>query len=164
MTRADGPMRLALSSGSSSGALARVEWLVHTIAVVGILVQVVTAFGSKLLFGEFGGWALFVHMLGAPLVITGLTGTVLIWAERCRFGTRPAGSARGLQFGQKLLFWVAAVAGLVTVSPMLAAMVPVFGYAEQDILKEMHGISAIVLVGVMIAHTLISLRIRGMQR
>lgn len=164
MTRADGRMRLALSSGSGKAVLARVEWLIHTIAVVGILIQMATAFGSKLLFGEFGGWALFGHMLGAPLVITGLTGTVLIWAERCRFGARGPGSGRELLPWQKLMFWIAAVVGLATVSPMLAAMLPVFGYADQDILKQMHGISAIVLVAVMILHTLVSLRARGMQR
>ena len=140
------------------------EWLFHSVAMVGIAIQVVTAFGSKLLVGEFSGWALLVHMIGAPLVIIGLTGTVLIWAERCRFGEAESHSGAGLSFGQKLMFWIAAVLGLATVTPMLAAMLPVFGYAGQDTLREIHGTSAIVLVAVMIVHTLVSLRARRAKR
>ena len=145
----------------SARGLTRVEFLFHSTAVLGIAIQVVTAFGLRLLFGEFDGWPLLIHMIGAPLVIVGLTGTVLIWAERCRFGAATPG---GLRFGQKLMFWVATVAGVVTVSPMLAAMLPVFGYAGQDTLREIHGTSAIVLVAVMIVHTLVSLRARRAKR
>jgi hypothetical protein len=146
---------------SPAQRLTRVEWLFHSVAIVGIAIQVVTAFGSKLVFGEFTGWALLVHMIGAPLVIVGLTGTVLIWAERCRLGAATSG---GLRFDQKLMFWIATVAGVATVSPMLAAMLPVFGYAAQDTLKDIHGTSAIVLVVVMVVHTVVSLRARGAKR
>jgi cytochrome b subunit of formate dehydrogenase len=96
-------------------------------------------------------------------VIVGLTGTVLIWAERCRFGT-PGRESRRLSFGQKLMFWLGAAAGLATVTPMLAAMLPVFGYAAQDTLKDIHGTSATVLVVVMLVHTVVSLRARGAKR
>ena len=136
----------------------RSEHLFHVIAIVGVLIQFATGFVTGWIVGEMSGWVLFIHMFGAPLFIVGLTGTVLQWAPRCRFG------GGGLFIWQKLLFWVASVLGLVVMSAMLAAMLPIFGYADQDALTEIHGTAALVFVLIMIPHTIVSLRARRLTR
>ena len=134
------------------------EHLLHFIAIVGVLIQFATGFPTKWIVGEVSGWVLLVHMLGAPLFVVGLTGTALQWAPRCRVG------GGGLLVGQKLVFWVAVVFGLIVMSSMLAAMLPVFGYADQEALIEIHEIAALLFVLVMVLHTIVSLRARRLTR
>lgn len=155
--KASGSQRLARRG------LTRAEHVWHTIAGAGFAVQAVTGLGSKYIVGEVSGWALFIHMLGAPLFVIGLTGTALMWAHRCRFGNANP-LAGGLSLGQKLMFWIGTVLGLAVVLPMLAAMLPVFGYAEQQLLVQMHKISAILLLIAMVAHTIVSLSARWAKR
>ncbi len=140
--------------------LTRVEHVWHTIAGVGFAIQAVTGLGSKYFFGEVSGWALFVHMLGAPVFIIGLTATALMWADRCRF----TNDASRLNFGQKLMFWIAVGLGFAVMLAMLAAMLPVFGYAVQHTLVEIHEIGAILLLVAMIIHTVVSLAARWAKR
>jgi len=142
--------------------LTRAEHVWHTIAGVGFAIQAVTGLGSKYIFGEVSGWALFIHMLGAPLFIIGLTATTLMWADRCRFTNQPAGS--GLNLGQKLVFWIAVALGFAVMLSMLTAMLPVFGYAGQAALIEIHEIGAILLLVAMIIHTVVSLAARWAKR
>ena len=163
--------RGASVAGSTSGTgaaprrgLTRAEHVVHTIAIAGFAIQALTGFGAEWIVGEVAGWALFIHMLGAPLFIIGLTGTALMWADRCRFGNGNPPAVGNLTLGQKLMFWIAVVLGYVVLLPMLAAMLPVFGYAEQHMLVEIHEISAILLLVAMIAHSFVSLGARWAKR
>lgn len=149
-----------LPSTSSSAAvrstgLTRFEHLFHTFAIAGVVIQAVTGFGPKLLGLVVEAWPLFVHMLGAPLLVLGLTGTALQWARRCRLGP-----ATGLNAAQKWLFWLALALGLAVLSSMLLAMLPVIGYAGQAVLIQVHLYSALGLVLMMVLHTVVSLAAR----
>ncbi|MFH1746326.1 MAG: hypothetical protein ABIG44_04705 [Planctomycetota bacterium] len=149
--------------GGARVGLNRLEWGFYLLGIIGALIQAVTGFLmvlmeflGPLIASEFSGWLLLAHMVGAPLFVVGLTGTVVHWAPRCRFGARPS----GLFTGQKFMFWISTVVGFITMLAMLAAMVPVFGYAGQEELVEIHLISAILFVVVMIVHTFVSLAAR----
>ncbi|GAG22981.1 unnamed protein product, partial [marine sediment metagenome] len=114
--------------GGGRRGFSRYEHVFHLAAIAGVVVQVVTGLLLKAVLGTLGGWTLLAHMAGGGLFILGFTGTVLQWAPRCRFGGDGAAGG-GLTVGQRLVFWVAAVLGLVTMAPMLAATLPIFGYA-----------------------------------
>ncbi|MFQ5807915.1 MAG: hypothetical protein ACE5I3_15830 [Phycisphaerae bacterium] len=159
----------AQSSDAGAGAApargpTRFERAIQIIALVGFVIGGATGFGPKYLLGRVEGWLLFAHTLGAPLFIVGLAGNGLIWAERCRFALNSSRAAGGLNTGQKLLFWIGLVLGFVTVLSMLAAMLPVFGYAGQELLIEIHGISALLLVIAMIILAFVSLAARRSKR
>lgn len=134
--------------------LTRTEHLFHTLAIAGIVIQAVSGFGPKLLGMVVEHWPLFVHMLGAPLLLIGLTGTALQWARRCRLG------APGLNTAQKWTFWIVLVLGLAVLWTMLVAMLPVFGSADQKLLISVHMYSALGLVVMMVLHTIVSLAAR----
>ncbi|MBU0641503.1 MAG: hypothetical protein KKB50_21800 [Planctomycetes bacterium] len=137
------------------------DYVGHHLVLAGLGVQVLTAFILKWITGDFGDWLLLVHMGGAFLFVLGLALTALTWAPRCRFGP---GAADGLNAGQKIMFWLALVLGVLVAGAMLAAMVPVFGYAGQELLLEVHEIGAIVLVIAMVVHTLVSVKARRAER
>ena len=143
--------------------LSRTEHVVHTVAIVGFAVQAITGLGGRYIVGEVSGWLLFVHMLGAPLFVVGLAGTAVMWAERCRLRVNPVESG-GLSLGQQLMFWIGILVSLAVVLPMLAAMLPIFGYAGQQALIDIHRISAILLLAAMIVHTVVSLAARRAKR
>lgn len=142
--------------GGERTGFTRLEHAFHWLAIAGVLIQVATGFGVSLIAGELAGWALLVHMTGASLFIVGLTGTAVRWAPRCRFGTRPG----GLFAGQRIMFWVALVLGFATMLCMLAATLPVFGYAGQATLTALHQTGAVLLIVAMVVHTFISLAAR----
>jgi hypothetical protein len=131
------------------------ERLFHYAAILGALVQFATALVIRPIVGEMEGWLLLAHMSGAGLFTLGFTGTVLQWAPRCRFGPGPA--AAGLTRGQRLMFWPGVVLGLVLMSAMLVAMLPVFGTEDQHALTEIHATAAWCFAAVMVLHTLVSL-------
>ena len=144
-----------------AAGLTRFEHLFHTLAITGITIQAVTGFGPKLLGMVVENWPLFIHMLGAPVLIIGLTGTALQWARRCRLG------AVGLRPVQKCTFWIVLLLGFGVLSSPLAAMLPVFGHAAQAVLIQIHLYTALGLLIMMLPHTIVSLaarRARGRAR
>jgi hypothetical protein len=136
----------------------------HVAAAVGIVIQATTAFGSEMVFGEFGGWALLGHMCGATLFIIGLTGTALRWARRCRLVSTDPPQAAAVSTAQRWTFWLSLVVGLAVMIPMLAAMLPIFGYAAQHALVEFHEKAALAMLVMMAVHTFVSLRARAASR
>ncbi len=155
----DGSRTTAAASGNRTATRgrSRLGWWAYAVVVVGAAIQAVTGLGGKFIFGGNDGWLLFIHMIGAPIFIIGLTATAIIWAERCRFGSGGSPTDGGLNTGQKLMFWIGLVLGFVVISSRLAAMVPIFGYADQQALIEIHAVSAILLVIAMVVHTFVSL-------
>jgi len=73
---------------------------------------------------------------------------------------RAAGIGRRPSPAQKLVFWLATVLGVAVAAPMLAAMLPVFGYAAQQRLIAVHRVAALALLGVMGVHSFVSLSAR----
>lgn len=159
---ASGPDREANAPVKSEPT--RFETYVYGIAGAGFLLEVITGFGPKLSAGHVAGWPLFVHLLAAPLFMVGLTLVAIVRAERCRFGQAETRAGRSLDAGQKLIFWVGLVLGLLTVVSMLAAMLPVFGYAKQQALIDIHKISALLLVITVVVYAFVSLATRRAKR
>jgi hypothetical protein len=157
------PPRSVPGTGTASG-WARTGTVAYGIVILGVAIQVVTGFGGKLFFGGNTGWLLLIHMFGGPLFIIGLTGSAIAWAERCRFGVGGPSAGRRLPPAQRFLFWAGLVFGLATVSTMLAAMLPVFGYAALDVLRAAHQISALLLVLTVAAHLAVSLAAKRARR
>jgi len=138
------------------------EHIFHGVAVLGVLVQAATGFGSELLGLELAGWRLLIHMGGAFLFVVGLTATTLQWAGRCR-PARRAGNAV-LSAGQRWMFFVYVAAGWLVMAAMLGAMLPLAGYREQELLKEIHENAALVLLAALVVHTIVSWTARRARR
>ncbi|MEW6199951.1 MAG: hypothetical protein AB1601_14975 [Planctomycetota bacterium] len=111
--------------------------------LAGTAIGAVTGFGGAWLGDEVEGWTLLVHMLGAPLLIVGLTGVALLW---------PAAYAPPTVSPWRRWALRAVIgAGFVVMVTMLAAMLPCFGYAEQETLTEIHAVAAYVLLAALAA-------------
>lgn len=150
------PRAAAECAAAAPRGMSAAQVVFHTLAKLGILIGALTAFGSEIVWGEFGGWALVLHMGGAGVFIVGLTGVALLWARQSRLQPRDG----SLTPGQRVMFWVGLLVSWVVLVTMLAAMWPVFGYAGQHNLVELHELAALVLLAVMVVHTVISLRAR----
>jgi len=157
------PTRSVPATGTARW-LAQPGTVFYGVALLGFAIQAVTGFGGRLFLGGNAGWLLFIHMLGAPLFIIGLTGFAVIWAERCQFGGGGPYAARRLPLVQRVLFWAVLVFGLATVLTMLAAMLPTFGYAALDALREAHKYTALLLVITVGAHAIVSLAAKWARR
>jgi hypothetical protein len=120
----------------------------YAAAMLGFALAAVTGFGGWLRSEELRGWLLLIHMLAAPLFIAGLTLLAVTRADRCRFG--PSGGP--VASGQKLAFWAAITLGLASTGTMLMAMLPVFGYAGQETLTEIHRYCGLGLAGAVVLH------------
>lgn len=141
-------------AGTRGAAEARslAETFIYVIAGAGLLLSAITGFGPDWVEDEVSGWPLLLHLVAAPIFIIGLTMVAIIRAERCRFGAAATGAHGQMHVIRKLAFWVGLVAGFATLVTMLAAMLPVFGYAAQDELTELHETSAWVLIGATVVH------------
>jgi cytochrome b subunit of formate dehydrogenase len=139
--------------------LTRTEMLAHTVAAVGFLIQAITGLGTASIYDEVAGWPLLIHMFGAGMLLLGMAAVAIIWADRCRLG-----ADTGLNLGQKLVFWVALVLGLIIMLSMLVAMLPIFGTEVQHELLELHETGGWLFLCAMIVHTVVSLAARRAQR
>ncbi len=139
--------------------LTRTELLAHTVATVGFLIAAITGLGTEYLYGEVAGWPLLIHMFGAGVFLLGMAAVAIIWADRCRFGVET-----GLNLGQKLVFWIALVLGLIIMLSMLLAMLPIFGTEVEHELLELHETGGLLFLCAMIVHTAVSLAARWAQR
>jgi len=148
----------------TADARSRAEAYIYGIAGAGFLLAAITGFGPDLATDEVSGWPLLLHMAAAPLFIVGLTMVAIVRAERCRFGAAASATRGRMHPLRKLAFWVGLVAGFATLITMLAAMVPIFGYAAQDELTELHETSAWVLLVAIVVHFGPSLVSKGARR
>lgn len=154
MTTAD-----AFSNLASPRGMTRLQILAHCVAGTGFLVNAVTGLGTKYLSGEVTGWPLLIHMAGAGAFLAGMVGVALTWADRCRFG-----ADTGLNSLQKTVFWISCVLALALMLSMLTAMLPLYGTKYQEIAFEVHELSGLSLLVVMIVHTVVSLAARRAKR
>jgi hypothetical protein len=139
-------------TNNANDARSRSEAYIYGVAGAGLLVCTLTGFGPVLTGDAVAGWPLLLHMTAAPLFIVGLVMVAIVRAERCRFGDA-APVARGrMNPLRKAAFWIGLLAGLSTLVTMLAAMLPVFGYAAQETLIAAHEVSALVLLIAAVVH------------
>ncbi|MCK4340556.1 MAG: hypothetical protein KAY37_02385 [Phycisphaerae bacterium] len=147
----------------TSATRPRITRIVYWTSIVSVVILTLTGWGAGWAWGELTGWPLLIHMSMAPLFIIGLTGSALIWQHRYPFAS-PAAEVGSPSFELKLLFWIVMLLGFLTMLSMLAAMVPVFGYAGQEALIELHGIAALLLVIALLALAIVSLAAKRMIR
>ncbi|HOO16143.1 MAG TPA: hypothetical protein PLU99_03450 [Phycisphaerae bacterium] len=154
-------LRVVLNVGSAGGGdgrlgvrAARMEKLVLGLGLVGLVVQLVTGLGTKWTLGRTEGWALLIHMLGAPLLILGVTGAAYFGSARRRCWAGSANSA--LQKTQAVVYWLSVTCGFVTMTAMLAAMTPLFGTAGQKSLSLLHERAGIGLVIALVMYLVVS--------
>jgi len=128
--------------------------IIYAVTMFGLCVLALTGFVGWFAFGRLGGWLLFVHVLGTPVFVIGLTILAVVWAEKSRFADSAPG---GFSSGQKAAFWAFLLLGFVAIVSMLAAMLPVFGYDWQQTLCAVHRYNALGLVAVAVVHACLTL-------
>ena len=148
------------------------ERVVHAGASLSFLVLAGSGFGSALVRGELSGWALWLHMLAAPVFAVSLTALAVRWAERARFaghdwrwirrgggyfGGEPEGPAGRFDGGQKLFFWATLLLGFTALGSIMLSMTEWFGQAAQETLYALHRYSALLLLAAVIVHGYITL-------
>jgi hypothetical protein len=150
------------------------ESLVYIGALGCVLLLALTSFGAMARFGAIGGWALFVHMVGAGMFTTVLPVIALTWAAAhwcccdCRDKTemnpcRGDDEAEGHTVGNeptvghffwlaKLCFWTILAAGWVVTMTMLISMLPLFGTDGLNALLNVHRYAGLIVVVALILH------------
>ena len=151
------------------------EILVHAVPAVRCLVRALPGLGGALYWGELAGWALWLHVLVAPVFTVSLTAMAITWAERCRFARydgvwlrqgggyfqgRQALLAGRYDAGQKLFFWCGITAGFVTLASASATTVPLFGQAGQEVLLEVHRYAGLTLTLAVLFHLYVTLLVK----
>lgn len=142
--------------------MTRLRAAAYTLLAAALLVQAVSGFGTRLIFGRLSGWALLVHMAGGGLFLIGLTAVTVLGAERCRFVS--GWTQTGQTLAWKVMFWVIITLGLTVAAPALAAMTSLFTPEQQDMLIELHEKAALALLVAMVPYTIISWRARWAGR
>jgi hypothetical protein len=125
--------------------LPKVERLIYAAFLLAVVVQALSSFGS-ILFGEeraMRHWALVAHMSVAGLFAVTLTALALLWADQAAFHRQ---GERRFHTGEKAAFWLTLVAGFVTITSAMLAMMNWFGTAWQNTLLDLHRYSSLALV------------------
>jgi hypothetical protein len=148
-----------LSNVAPPRGMTRLQTFAHCVAGTGFVINVITGLGTKYLYGEVEGWPLLIHMIGAGMILAGMAGIALTWADRCRFGAET-----GLNPLQKIVFWVSVVLALTLMLPILTAMLPLYGTRYQELALQVHELSGWLLLMVMVVHTVVSLAARRAKR
>jgi hypothetical protein len=151
LPRAGGAALIAVRAG-------RIERLALLLGLLGLVIQIMTGFGGDWILGEVEGWPLFVHMLGAPLFIVGLTGAAVFGAAR--HNSQVGGSHSGLVKAQAALFWLAVLCGFLTLTLILTAMTPLVSADYQEAVTEFHEYAAIAFVIALGMYVFVSLRLK----
>jgi len=144
----------------SARRLRRVDACAYALTLLAFAASAVTGIVGWLGSGRLSGWLLLAHMTSAPVFIGGLAVLTMRLAERCRFRfpqsrteTAPTlPPVAPLSVGQKAVFWFTLAFGFVVIASMTVAMLPVFGYAAQRALVEVHRYAGCGLLIVAIAH------------
>ncbi len=115
-------------------------WCVYWLLGLSVIVLGGSGLNGALADG-LAGWPLLLHVAAAPLFLLASMLAGLIWGGRCRFGM-----FSGFWPSEKLVFWTALLAALLSGGSMMAAMSSSFGYAEQVRLITLHRYSGLVLL------------------
>lgn len=121
-------------------------WILGVLATLAVLACGVTGYVGDWCFGGPTGWWLIAHMAAAPVVMVALTASAVLWGRAHRFDRRRERGESTMGSPRKLWFWLLMISAFVSMTTMLAAMLPVFGYTGQNTLAETHEISGMVLL------------------
>jgi hypothetical protein len=152
-----------INTDTSLGIMRR---LVYLAAFYGFALLALTAFIPVLLLGEhLTGVFLVIHVTVAPFFALSLAGCALLWSHRLRFRSTDWHLARRIVRGQppdartlvKFLvragYWVILLCSLPLLLSIILEMYPLFGTEGLEILVQLHGYSALILLIAVLAHT-----------
>ncbi len=158
---------LLASLGRSRAAQPKSHWspwekLLYLLTLVSVAILAGTSFGSLLWFGEFRGWSLFAHMLGAGMFVFTLPVLAITWFEPGRFGTGRDDDQGQSQPGPleripALLFWIVLTGGLIVSLTMLLSMLPLMGTDGLGKLLDLHYWSGLVVAVALAIHCTLKL-------
>lgn len=123
-------------------------WILGVLATLAVIACGVTGHVGDWYFGAPTGWWLIGHMAAAPVMMVTLTVSAVLWGRAHRFDRRRERGESTMGSPRKLWFWLLMISAFVSMTTMLAAMMPLFGYTGQDAMTVAHEISGI---GVMAA-------------
>jgi len=135
----------------------RWEKLVYLALLLSVAILAGTSFGSLLWFGEFCGWFLFVHMLGAGMFVFTLPVLAITWFPPSRFGIPRGGGQDQNVPGpigsiSALLLWIVLTGGLLVSMTMLLSMLPLFGTEGLGELLNLHYYSGLTVAVALAIH------------
>jgi hypothetical protein len=129
-------------------AMRKAEWLIQAgflAALVGMALSGVV----PLAFGErMHGWLLMLHMAVAPLFSVCIAALALLWSAQARLTRRGGGAAteRATEPAlEAVMRWLVMAIGLVTILSALLGMMSWFASDRQEVLLNVHRISALLL-------------------
>ncbi|MGB7159463.1 MAG: hypothetical protein WBD40_15455 [Tepidisphaeraceae bacterium] len=135
------PRRATFANGVVLRGVQRLIYLAFLIALIGLALSGI----ASLAFGErMHGWLLILHMTLAPLFSVCVAGLALLWAEQARL-TRDPADVTGFRTGETIAFWLVIATSFVTILSAMLGMMSWFGSDAQEILLNLHRISAIIL-------------------
>lgn len=151
------------STGSRVPIVRRIVYL----ASLGLaLVLAITAFTHVILLGKHvSGVMLVVHVTVAPFFAVALAVLALVWAHRLRLRVGDWHAAWRLAMGHvpetSLLvrfivrggFWFVLLCSLPLLLSIILSLYPLFGTEGQELLRQIHGYSALALILVTLLHT-----------
>lgn len=121
------------------------RWLTVILAGLGAAGAAATGFYGDWVLGRPAGWGLIAHMVfaGGAMLGFGLWAIRGAGAHRIDAAARRAGAAEVLR---RSLFWLLLLLAFVSMTTMLSAMLPVFGYIGQNWLTRWHERSGLGIV------------------
>ena len=156
--------------------------LVYLVAMFSFVVLALTGFYPVLVLGEhITGYLVMVHATFAPVFAGCLAVLAVLWARQCRFtpgdlpwferlvqrvtltlteGPDEAARRKSSGLGQKVTFWLIIFLALPLGLSILLSMFPLLGTHWQELLLSLHRYTAYVFALVVIAHTVLLLRMR----
>jgi len=129
--------------------------LVVLFGIISFIVLFLTGFGPLLLGGKLQGYLLMIHATFAPVFIICLTLFAVLRAGKYSFNDKDADwldhidqgcSLINTDVGKKTGFWLLLILSLPLILSMTFSMLPLFGTQGQEILFDLHRISALFFV------------------
>jgi hypothetical protein len=134
-------------SGASAAAQARrfgrIEVALYALLAMSVAALAITGFAGYLAVGHVRGWLLIGHMMAGGLFSVVLPLFLLAFAEAARFDRATRGP---LGNSEKVIFWLAMIAGGVSLGTIVVTMVPLLGTHAIETMMTLHRYSGLVMV------------------
>ena len=143
-----------VADGPSGKWFDRIKILIYAATSLSILILAITGFWAALVRGEsLSGYPLMLHCTAAPVFCMFLPASLVVWAERYKFGAGDWQKGRRNVGLRKINFWILMTAAIPVILSMVLSMLPLWGTVGQEFLYELHRYSTVILVMAAIGHT-----------
>jgi cytochrome b subunit of formate dehydrogenase len=157
-------VRLRRGRGTASTSrFPRLERLLAAAAGLSFLALALSGFGIRLTGSALSGYPLLLHVGGGAVLAAAFTLGLLFWAPRFGFEAGATGCPAYCP-GQRLGFWLLAVAVIGAIVTPLVAMLPWFGTHGQEVLVTIHRLCALAIVALALSLALAEARLRQAPR